>query len=243
MICFVCIFRFTCFPKKTDFFINQIHKLKDDKDEIKPLYRSRDWMRDERKQNKKERKTNWYKNNENIKNRNNYESVLFVPVTKGGILAKELKKREEELNRNKNKRIKIVESGGIKLKDILVDKNPFENAKCKETKCFVCKSEESEVPTFLCSTSNCGYRLICTTCKDRNLTKIYEGETSRSARLRGKEHQAGLKNKNLNTNINSLITLMKKWNLRWRSQRFLKTPSLDRPMRRSGSAAERKVNY
>ena len=30
------------------------------------------------------------------------------------------------------------------------------------------------------------------------MTKIYEGETSRSARLRGKEHQAGLKNKNVN---------------------------------------------
>ena len=172
--------------------------IKDDKDDLKPLYRSKNWMKDRRKDQKKERKRNWYKNKGNDKNIKEYESILFVPVTKGGVLAKELKKREEELNKNKKERIKIIESGGIKLKDILIDKNPFKSSKCKESKCFVCQSENSEVPNFSCNTNNCGYRLICNTCKDRNLTKIYEGETSRSARLRGKEHKAGLKNKNTN---------------------------------------------
>ena len=38
---------------------------------------------------------NWYKNPE--KSEINYKSVLFVPPTPGGILAKELKKRELEL--------------------------------------------------------------------------------------------------------------------------------------------------
>ena len=33
-----------------------------------------------------------------------------------------------------------------------------------------------------------GYRWRCQTCKERDITKIYEGETGRSARLRGAEH-------------------------------------------------------
>ena len=40
-----------------------------------------------------------------------------------------------------------------------------------------------------------GYRWQCNTCKGRNKIKVYEGETSRSARLRGKEHLAAYANK------------------------------------------------
>ena len=42
-----------------------------------------------------------------------------------------------------------------------------------------------------------GYRLICKTCKDRNIEKIYEGETSRSARIRSKELLLNEKSKNV----------------------------------------------
>ena len=54
-------------------------------------------------------------------------SVLFVTPTPGGVLAKELRKREEELN-NKE-RIKIEEKGGLKIKDILGSKKPFKKEK------------------------------------------------------------------------------------------------------------------
>ena len=33
-----------------------------------------------------------------------------------------------------------------------------------------------------------GYRWRCQTCKERDIVKVYEGETGRSARLRGAEH-------------------------------------------------------
>ena len=36
--------------------------------------------------------------------------------------------------------------------------------------------------------------------KSRNINKVYEGETARSARVRGSEHWQGLKNKN-NSNV------------------------------------------
>ena len=40
---------------------------------------------------------------------------------------------------------------------------------------------------------------ICDTCKEQNKTMVYEGETSRSARLRGFEHVSAYKNKQLNS--------------------------------------------
>ena len=54
---------------------------------------------------KKEKKVNWYKNNATEVD---YKSVLFVPVTKDGILVKEIRKCEEELNRNSKERIKVM---------------------------------------------------------------------------------------------------------------------------------------
>ena len=46
-----------------------------------------------------------------------------------------------------------------------------------------------------CNTNNVGYSWSCKTCQDRNITKIYEGESSRSARIRGKEHLTAFEKK------------------------------------------------
>jgi hypothetical protein len=101
--------------------------VKEDKAGTKPLFRDRNWNKEERDNMKMNRKVNWYKGSE--KNETEYKSVLFVPVTKGGKLAKELKKREEEINKNSKERIKIVEGGGMKMKDILVKKEPISHPK------------------------------------------------------------------------------------------------------------------
>ena len=91
-----------------------------------------------------------------------------------------------------------VESGGVKVEELLPKKNPFKKEKCKEKWCPLCKnSKEGEVKN-LCNTNNIGYRWTCETCKDEEKNKFYEGESSRSARLRGKEHLRGLENKNEN---------------------------------------------
>ena len=44
--------------------------------------------------------------------------------TPGGVLAKEMKNREEEVNKGSEDRIKIVEKGGVKVENILTKKNP-----------------------------------------------------------------------------------------------------------------------
>jgi hypothetical protein len=118
---------------------------------------------------------------------------LFVTPTPGGVLAKEIRKREEELNKYNTERIKIEEKGGLKIKDILSSKNPFEKSKCKKKTCPLCKegeyvdvqTDEIKIP---CNSNNVGYRWRCVTCQERYKTQVYEGETGRSARIRGSEH-------------------------------------------------------
>ena len=65
-----------------------------------------------------------------------------------------------------------------------------------EKMCPICKNETKKL-NVLCNSNNIGYRWVCCTCEVQNRTKVYEGETSRSARLRGIEHVnqlAGKKN-------------------------------------------------
>ena len=120
-----------------------------------------------------------------------YKSVLFV--TPGGVLLKQVKQREEELNRNNPERILIEEKGGLKIKDMLGAKNPFQKPKCTQKTCPMCKEidfimlnpEETKIP---CNSNNVGYKWQCLTCQDRGITKVYEGETGRSARIPGSEH-------------------------------------------------------
>ena len=97
------------------------------------------------------------------------------------------------MNKNNPERIKFEERGGIKMKDILGAKNPFKKSKCIQKTCPLCSAseyiqvspEETKIP---CNSNNVGYKWQCVTCQERNITKVYEGETGRSARIRGAEH-------------------------------------------------------
>ena len=104
---------------------------------------------------------------------------------------------EEELNRFRKERIKIVEDGGVKLKNFLVQKDPFPKLKCDQKKCLICGSEKSENLKITCNTHTVGYKLECDTCLDRGQIRIYEGESSRSARIRGQNIWQTLRNRDL----------------------------------------------
>ena len=169
----------------------------DDKSGIKPMYRSREWNQEERTLMKAKKKVNWWNTD---KSTVQYKSVLFVTPTPGGVLAKELQKREAELNRNTDERIKIVEKGGLKIKDILGAKDPFKKSNCSEKTCPLCTESEfidiqTEERKISCRANNVGYRWLCVTCKEKDIVKVYEGETGRSARLRGSEHLKDLEKK------------------------------------------------
>ena len=132
---------------------------------------------------------NWYRTgNTEVE----YKSILFIPVTKGAKLVKEIREREEELNRNCNERIKIIEGGRVKLKNLLINKDPFPTIDCDMKKRILC-SDGKQVK-YPCNSNNVGYKLLCETCYERGLLKVYEGETARSARVRGLEHMSSYKN-------------------------------------------------
>ena len=86
---------------------------------------------------KSEKKSNWWNTQ---KSKIQYKSVLFVTPTPGDVLAKELQKREEELNKNNDERIKIVEKGGLKIKDILAPNIFFKNSNCNN--CPLCSKSK-----------------------------------------------------------------------------------------------------
>ena len=110
---------------------NKQKMVENDKNGIKPLYRNINWNSKERQQLKLDKKSNWWNN---AKSKIQYTSVLFVTPTPGGVLVKELRKREAELNKNNQERIKIEEKGGLKVKDILCSKNPFKKTTCLQKK-------------------------------------------------------------------------------------------------------------
>ena len=167
--------------------------ISEDKKGIKPLFRDRFWKCEERRLAKINKKRNWYKKDGTTK----YTSVLFVPPTPGSGLIKELKQREQEVNKTNDERIKFIETGGVKVETLLTKKNPFKKEECKEKSCPLCKNpNKNQKSKILCSTNNVGYRWTCENCENMNLKRVYEGETARSARLRSKEHLSGLKNKN-----------------------------------------------
>ena len=171
--------------------------LDDDKAGVKPLYRSKSWNQEERKKAKLNKRQDWW-NKENSKVQ--YKSVLFVTPTPGGVLAREIRKREAELNRHSGERIKVVERAGMKIKDILNSKNQVKKSDCTQKVCPLCtKSAHVEPSTeksrHPCNTNNVGYRWTCLKCKEMDRVKVYEGETGRSARIRGGEHLRDLDNK------------------------------------------------
>ena len=120
-----------------------------------------------------------------------YKSLVFVTPTPGGTLVKALTAREEELNKNNPERIKFVKKGGKKVS--VSAKNPFKKKKCVKKTFPLCAKQEfieidSEKITVPCNAHNVGYRWLCIMCKEKNILKVYEGETGRSARTRGAEH-------------------------------------------------------
>ena len=116
---------------------------------------------------------------------------MFVPPTPGGRLAKQMQIREAQLNFGSNHRIKIVEKTGIKLKNILVQKNPYPRLICHRDLCPFCKTTSVSTPApsnLPCTTPGVGYTITCLFCKSTNHQARYEGETGRPAVTRGIEH-------------------------------------------------------
>ena len=143
-----------------------------------------------KRQKNRDRNTWWLKPNCK-ENEKQYTSILFVPPTPQGELARMLKKREMELNLNSRMNIKIIEKGGTKMKNLIVNKNPFEPKKCSISNCPFCNDGKilkiCDSNKMHCSTHNFGYTISCSECSMK-----YEGESYRKAAIRAREHNRDL---------------------------------------------------
>ena len=119
------------------------------------------------------------------------ETVLFVPHTPNGTLARLLQEEDDRFRRGTTiKKIKMVERGGITVKDILSKTNPWSDEGCERSDCLPCRGERGKGGN--CQKENVVYRITCQECGTRQVKAEYTGETSRTAYLRGREHWDGL---------------------------------------------------
>ena len=141
----------------------------------------------------KTRRTDWNKKKtekkmEKIEKMEKMEikSVLFVPRTRNGELAKRLRQEEEQLSRMTGYKVKIVERGGMQVKNILHKSNPWEGQLCGRGGCLVCA--QGGEGGGQCSKRNILYKTTCLACKEKGKDVNYYGESARTAYERGKEH-------------------------------------------------------
>ena len=112
-------------------------------------------------------------------------TVMFVEQTKGGVLASRLRLVEERLSKVRGWKAKIVEKGGKTLGHQLCKPNLWVPGDCGRDGCVPCKSGDAKSDCFK---TNILYENTCLACLSKSRTRVYVGESNRSAFQRGGEH-------------------------------------------------------
>ena len=120
-------------------------------------------------------------------------TVMFVPQTKKGELAKRLQMVEDDIAKVTGSRVRVVERSGVMVRKMLHRSNPWAGGDCGRKKCLPCLSSDGKTNCF---TKNVVYSIECISCEEgKKLTTCYIGETSRSLHCRGVEHWEGFMGK------------------------------------------------
>ena len=156
----------------------------------RPLYRTKEWNKNERAKDKRKKKSTWYKRNkgEGVYDKNEYKSVLFVQPTRNSAL----KRKYEEVIKRSSCNMKVIERAGKSISQKLQKSYPFSREKCSCDDCFVCLSDGKGN----CMKENVNYEIECT--RER-CDYIYYGETCRNAYSRGREHLKGIERRDRNS--------------------------------------------
>ena len=108
------------------------------------------------------------------------EALMFVPCTPGGKLARSLQTEDDVFAKLHHvSRVKFIERGGIKVKDILGRKDPWAPKSCGRQDCMVCLStiKKEGVPTT-CFQENVCYLISCDLCRSKGVVVNYYGEST-----------------------------------------------------------------
>ena len=161
--------------------INAYKKIKEkDRNGTQPMYRKRDWRKEEREKEKKKKRTGWFR-------KGGKRSVIFIPATPKS----KLKKLYEDAIRKSELPISVVERSGITLKNKLQKSDPLGKAKKCHNKeeCMICMNGGKS-----CRKEGITYEIECEECGDK-----YIGESARNGYTRGREHLNEYKNKSKNS--------------------------------------------
>ena len=85
----------------------------------------------------------------------------------------------------------MIERSGPTMAQILYNKQPWSKELCGRPSCLPCLAKPGS-----CRRSGVTYRVICLTCKDKEVRSTYIGESHRSLFDRSAEHEAALISKN-----------------------------------------------
>ena len=88
----------------------------------------------------------------------NFKSCVFVPPTPGSALKKMMQAKEIEMRPGgrENWSIKIIETAGQTLENVLVKSDPFNGNKCFDLKCIPNKNMKNHIS---CRKNNVGYKI------------------------------------------------------------------------------------
>lgn len=86
--------------------------------------------------------------------------------------------------------IKVVERAGTPVERILVTKDPWEKERCKRKECRVCSDSDRGI----CRTKNVVYQHLFCICKEKGISSVYWGQTSRTLAERSPEHDSDFAN-------------------------------------------------
>ena len=145
----------------------------------RPVFRPKDYKKEERKHMKEMKKNNWAKQGGGI-------APIFVPATPRSELLKMMRKAAEETEKEGIK-FTFVEMGGRTIKREFQKSNPTATPGCDRPDCACCKDERGKGGQ--CHKNNVNYKVTCKLCPVGN-EAIYIGETARNLYTRMKEHNS-----------------------------------------------------
>ena len=162
----------------------------------RPLHRSRNFNKEERKLAKENKKINWFKG----KDGKTYDSVLMIPATPDS----ELKTIFEEKAKTAGLKVKIVEKTGMKLGSYLKKYDKTKpRGKCGDKDCLVCK--HSKKSNTKCRIPSIVYQIVCIECEKSKIKSKYYGETCFNGFTRGEQHHKKYRSKNKNIQEDSAL--------------------------------------
>ena len=166
----------------------RIHdKMKKEEEEgVRPIHRPSEWNKEERRIDKKQKRHTWSITV-------GYTAPIIIPATPKSELLQMLRDVAEQ-EAVPGLRFKILEKGGVTMKNMVQKSNPTATPGCNDRDCVGCTAGRGK--GGMCRKGNVCYEMECGLCEESAILTdkqadrtTYIGETSRNLFTRGKEHK------------------------------------------------------